>query len=86
MPDSRASFSSFVSSMPYLTYPMLDDYTPIRPVPGQTAFWDAKLLKCGDPVVEANALCDPAVLDADHRRPRKPYLSARRRRETSENR
>src|SRR5712692_2118141 len=72
LPDRRANFSSFVSSMPYLTYGTRPRIIPDRVHSGQGAF-------------QSDFLRDPAVLDAERtssptglnatrqaRRPRQP--------------
>ena len=81
LPDTRASFSSLVSSMPYLTCQnWIGDHTRSSPF-RSGSFQNAKLLERGHPVVETNFLCDLAILDAKHSRAGEPHLSARRCRE-----
>src|SRR5215813_15009651 len=73
----RASRSSFVLSMPNLICGnWIGDHTRSSPF-RSGSFQDAKLLKRGHPVVEANFLCDLAVLDAEHGCAREPHLPAR---------
>src|SRR5215813_2136936 len=77
LPDRRASRSSFVLSMPHLICGnWIGDHTRSSPF-RSGSFQDAKLLKRGHPVVEANFLCDLAVLDAEHGCAREPHLPAR---------
>ncbi len=81
LPESRASFSSLVSSMPYLTCQnWIGDHTRSSPF-RSGSFQNAKLLERSHPVVETNFLCDLAILDAKHSRAGEPHLSARRCRE-----
>src|SRR5215472_14237468 len=77
LPDRRASRSNFVLSMPHLICGnWIGDHTRSSPF-RSGSFQDAKLLKRGHPVVEANFLCDLAVLDAEHGCAREPHLPAR---------
>ena len=73
LPDRRASFSSFVVSMPYLISERIGDHTRSSPF-RSGSFQDAKLLKRGHPVVEGNFLGDLAILDAEYGRAREPHL------------
>jgi hypothetical protein len=64
LPERRASFSSFVSSMPYLTCRnWIGDHTRSSPF-RSGSFQNAELLERDNPVVEANFLRDLAILVA----------------------